>query len=436
MVKPTPPKSMTLEEARKVHWIRPYRKPLGELLDQGYLDQSRLQWAAEKAYNVELRQAAQVILDWQQRHPKQTLPSPTPTSELASEQPALALPITLEQARATLWPFQSFKNQPMGTLVDTRQLSLKDLAYAIENAWDQRVKQAAIALLSVRLQQAVEEPTPSAGALHVHTAGRSFSQWRQFQYVLVEGVFAGFLMGLLLPSAWEFVSKLLTIFVPGSELNQIVSRPAGVIGFIIVIVIYVIVGVLTNRFIDRLFKPFERRRLSHRKGEDGEQRVIEVIQSTLDGTWHLFRNLSLPGENKTDLDAILVGPAGVWALEVKNLTGEYRNVADLWEYRIKGRWRKSRYNPSKQAQKNAARLANFLRADSISQWVTPTVIWANAEASLLVDNPQVVVWKIDRLADELGNLWQESKFPDDKRQQIVNKLIKLCEAQIKARYED
>jgi hypothetical protein len=42
---------MGLEEARQIPWLSSRPKPLGELLDEGYLDPSRLEWAAEKAYN-------------------------------------------------------------------------------------------------------------------------------------------------------------------------------------------------------------------------------------------------------------------------------------------------------------------------------------------------------------------------------------------------
>jgi hypothetical protein len=51
--------SMSLEEARSVLWLRNNPRPLGELLDKGYLNKRRLQWAAERAYDPRLRAAAQ-----------------------------------------------------------------------------------------------------------------------------------------------------------------------------------------------------------------------------------------------------------------------------------------------------------------------------------------------------------------------------------------
>ena len=62
----------------------------------------------------------------------------------------------------------------------SKQLTLKDLGYAIENVRDDQVKQAAIALSLVRLEQVVREPVPNAGFVKIISGGRSFSERRSF----------------------------------------------------------------------------------------------------------------------------------------------------------------------------------------------------------------------------------------------------------------
>jgi len=37
---------MDLKDARKVLWLKRNPRPLGELLDEGYLTKDRLEWAA------------------------------------------------------------------------------------------------------------------------------------------------------------------------------------------------------------------------------------------------------------------------------------------------------------------------------------------------------------------------------------------------------
>jgi hypothetical protein len=50
-----------------------------------------------------------------------------------------------------------------------------------------------------------------------------------------------------------------------------------------------------------------------------------------------------------------------------------------------------------------------------------------------VDNPSVAVWTLDRLPDELDNIWQAETLAEPKRQQIVDKLTRLCREQREAR---
>ncbi len=54
--------------------------------------------------------------------------------------------MTLSQARAVTWPFRGL-NRPLGVLADEGKLTLKDLAYAVEAAREQPLKQAARTLL-------------------------------------------------------------------------------------------------------------------------------------------------------------------------------------------------------------------------------------------------------------------------------------------------
>jgi hypothetical protein len=166
---------------------------------------------------------------------------------------------------------------------------------------------------------------------------------------------------------------------------------------------------------------------NHRRGQKGEDVTADVIRQVLDGNWTLFRNIVLPGRNKADLDMVLVGPPGVWVLEVKNITGQYRNIGERWEYRAGRRWHRAIANPSRQARSNAIRLAEFLRADGIRQWITAAVVWANQQSPVIVENPTVSVWMLNRLSDELGNVWHGQELSEAKRKQVVEKLEKLCQ---------
>lgn len=418
--------SMTVQEARSVFWLSNNYRPLGELLDEGFLNEDRLAWAAKRAYDARLKAAAGVLLDWMRQNPRAAAARP-PAPGAADASLSLSTGISVEQARSTVWPFPPFKSRRMGELVDTHQLTFKDLGYAIDNAWDERVRRSAMTMMALRLNQKVQEPTPPAGPLCVISAGKSYSERRELAWTSVQGAFVGGLSALVLIVLIQVARSSIGRWnTPGVE--RVVS-PATIIAIVILLAVGIALGWLLNQLIDLALKRMNRAIKNYQKGREGEDRVVDALRQGLDGKWTLFRNITLPGRNQADLDAVLVGPPGIWALEIKNLSGEYRNIGEHWEVRGNGRQHLLRKSPSRQAQNNAARLSSFFRADGIGQWVTPVVVWAAAEGSLSVENPSVAVWTVDRLSEELGNLMQNRDVPESDLTWIVDKLTKLGQSQ-------
>lgn len=418
---------MSLEDARQVKWLHNNYRPLGELLDEGYLDKTRLEWAAQRAYEPKLQEAARVLLNeiLQASNSKAIAKKDVSAPLIQSSETSVQVNISMEQAQTTPWPFPPFKGQLlMGQLSETKQISLKDLAFAVENAWNERVKKAATVLLLVRLKQVIKEPAPSAGFLHVETGGRSFAERQQYILTLLEGL----LFGAIISAC--FVLFIITYInhppQPDKAWAMMVANPSIGVGVAVMFLLLFGLAVLFLYSIGRLGDKLDKQIDNYRLGQEGEDRVAEVILQSLDGNWYLFRNVNLPGRNKGDLDAVLVGPSGVWVLEVKTFNGEYRNIGDQWEYRAGNRWKVVKTNPGRQANNNAIRLANFLKADNIKQWVTPVVVWANRESELKVENPGVAIWPIDRLPDELGNLLQDQSKSNPNQDIIVTKLSQLC----------
>jgi hypothetical protein len=418
---------MNFEEARNVLWLTTNKRPLGELLDDGYLTQSRLEWAAKKAYDPALRQAAQVILDSLKQHPSSAKGTQPQSSQSSAS--SLSVGITLEKARTTLWPFRPFKGQPLGELVDSRQLSLKDLGYGIENTWDKNVRQATIALLLVRLEQVVKEPEPPAGFVRVLSGGRSYAQWKESRLTLLEGMFLGALVVLILTLDIWWVLTAFRQHPNAKPFTEIISSPNGIIALAIVLIFGALVLWLIFFIPDQITKRMDKQIEAYQFGHEGEEKTVQMIVQALDGKWTIFRNIRLPGRNKGDLDIVLVGPPGVWALEVKNLRGNYRNIGENWEYRQGNKWKTASTNPSRQANKNAARLGNFFKADHLDVWVNAAIVWVNEESLSFVENPTIAVWLYNRLPDELGNIWHGEKLSEVERKKIEEKFQKLFQAQ-------
>ncbi len=53
---------MSLDEARRTLWISENPRPMGELIDSGYLTAEKLAWAARTTRTLRLQAAAKVLL--------------------------------------------------------------------------------------------------------------------------------------------------------------------------------------------------------------------------------------------------------------------------------------------------------------------------------------------------------------------------------------
>jgi hypothetical protein len=416
---------MDLNEARKVLWIRPNRRPMGELLDEGLLTKGKLEWAIANAYSSKLQEAAKILL------PLLEKTNPHINAENNSfqlELPKLEIPLTIDQAKATIWPFAPYKGEPIGPLVIEKKISLKDLGFAIENAWDSKVRNAALVLSAIRMNQIVKEPQPSKGHVAVVSKGRSFSTRRQFQFVQGQGIILGLALGT---GIFMLISR---IFWKPSQQSSLAlayafSSLEGIVALIMVFAILIGTMLLLLFTVDRSIKELDKTVELYRKGEDGEERVADVVKRTLNGEWSLFRNVTIPGQRGGDMDAVLVGPTGVWNLEIKTLSGKFANIGEMWQCLEGKKWKSLKRNPSIQSRKNALRLKNIFEADHVSVYIKPVVVWANPESPVKVENPSVAVWKLDRLEEELGNIQEGKEISGTDREKIYEKLTKLVERQ-------
>jgi hypothetical protein len=278
----------------------------------------------------------------------------------------------------------------------------------------------------MRLNQAIEEPPPPAGPLKVVSGGRSHAEERQLALTMLQGVAIGIIsaavVGALVVSTARSVSQ-------GRSIANLFASLSGVIVFVLLVSVGAGIGWLLSLLIGLGEKKLDRQIDAYRKGQEGEDQAVEAMRQALDGNWTLFRNVQLSRRNQADIDAVLVGPSGVWALEIKNFSGEYRNIGAHWEYRAGNQWKLLKKGPSNQSQSNAVKLHSFLKAEGITQWVAPAVIWANRESPLSVENPMVAVWTLDRLSEELGNVWHGKATEESVRGHIIEKLTKLCARQ-------
>lgn len=162
---------------------------------------------------------------------------------------------------------------------------------------------------------------------------------------------------------------------------------------------------------------------SFRVGREGEDLIAKQIEAQLDGHWTMFRNLDLL-DKKGDIDVVLVGPAGIYALEVKTYTGNYRvEKGRYYKQTRSGHMAPMQYGPGAQAQNGARRLNNYLKLHGIVRrnFVEAVVVLAR-DVSIEIVTTATVIWTQDDIDRRLAELRSRIYLSPDHAERIVRVL--------------
>lgn len=146
---------------------------------------------------------------------------------------------------------------------------------------------------------------------------------------------------------------------------------------------------------------FWRRQGGLLKGAEGEELALGVpiltpgSLATLPDDYCIFTQVRVPTRNRArEIDAVVVGPTGIFAIEVKHYCGELRGAeADVcWSQCCgpNGARTKAVGNPALQAKTAAAALGRYLRTHGIATWVEPAVVFTHSVTRLVLQGPTSV----------------------------------------------
>ncbi|MFL5734515.1 MAG: NADase-type glycan-binding domain-containing protein [Chloroflexia bacterium] len=145
-------------------------------------------------------------------------------------------------------------------------------------------------------------------------------------------------------------------------------------------------------------------RKTFRKGAEGEERVVARMEALLDNRWTIFRDLVLP-DHSGDIDIVLVGPPGVWAIEVKSFTSNMKVENDTWYWKATNGWRsKGARDPSAQAKGNAAALSHFLKSRTAQAQDVPAIVVLGEETPIDLVSTGTDIWQLEHLDIKLLEL--------------------------------
>ncbi|OWV03301.1 nuclease-related domain-containing protein [Fibrobacter sp. UWH3] len=412
---------MPVVKARSVIWPGS-QKTMGELLDNGCLTIKDLQKGiASEKDNVRI--ASEVLLADQSQKIRDYINKG-------------GIPRTLDEAYEVRWPFDKRTGMPNATLREVlrcRKVCSRDLGYAINksNAPDQ-LYYACVIILKSLVDKEEKKYADGRGPLCV-TADYSSYMTREGEKYLQK---RGLILGASLACCFFLVLGYIIWFANHYTISGFIYELINMnwLSWVILIILALIILFSINKIIDlTLFKKIDDIDAAidaNRKGKIGEDRVVEALRELLDGSCHIFRNLHIDKDKKWDVDIALVSPWGVYALEVKNLTGEYE-IADTIVTKKFGKKivkLKDRDNPVIEARRHAACLKSFLDADfsrnNDKAFVEPIVIWANPDIKAWDSKSAIKCWRIERLSEELDSIRTKQKLSPQGQKDIIKRLLK------------
>ena len=399
-----------LRLASSVIWpFKDLKRPLGELLASGAVQSRDLGWATRKAYDPCVKWAAAVHL---------------------RARALQGVSLSPGRARQVVWHFKNL-DRPTGELLDEQVITLHDLAWAVANAYNPQVRDAA-AVLGAEIAQRIlpsaapaDQQSPAAVAMdppsqidapviQKETRSASLAQ----PGPVVKPPAAGGRMRVVegshylrdqeehkarqrMSTAWTGILLVLTaaVLATWAILFLLVGfQPLFWCGLVAGGVLIGLAWLLVPR-IERL----QVEEGNYASGRRGEDKTAAALQECLDGQWTLFRNVLLP-DGRGDIDAVLTGPKGIYALEVKTYSGYHRMESKRWQRRSSGSWKAPDRDPSRQAKQNATRLGNYLGRQGAEVWVEPRLVWAG-DGKLGFKKPSIRIWqpaKPDFMLKDIG----------------------------------
>jgi hypothetical protein len=148
----------------------------------------------------------------------------------------------------------------------------------------------------------------------------------------------------------------------------------GLGGFAIVVIIAMIIAFNSSG-----------RLKTYESGIKGELLLKEKLKQILTSEYAIFCNFPAA---YGDIDAVVVGPQGVYVLEAKHHNGHISVNGDEWNRTKEGRggtvYSAEIGNPEKQAKRNAVYLKYYLLEKGIDLWVDHAVVLTNSEVQMSV----------------------------------------------------
>ena len=162
-----------------------------------------------------------------------------------------------------------------------------------------------------------------------------------------------------------------------------------------------VIGIGVFLFSGYLFSQCSRRC----SGSWGEHKALSALSKELPDQYHLFVNVSV--HEKMESDMVVVGPNGVFLVEVKSFNGTLEGGVNDGKWilhkvgRRGGRYTKTIKNPLGQLKRNIAILSQYLKLERCSAWIDGVVLFPNDDTDWFDGVPDKCFWEARSVAKHI-----------------------------------
>jgi hypothetical protein len=164
-------------------------------------------------------------------------------------------------------------------------------------------------------------------------------------------------------------------------------------------------------------------------GLRGESKTTKQLAATLDNSHYIFNDITLrQGLKSAQIDHLVVGPGGIFAVETKNWRGVIRGRGDepyWWQVKYPGEEPIRLKSPVAQAERQASVVAQMLRGAGID-WpdVVPVVAFASTKTELRIEQTAVPVVHVPELSRAMADRPPKRAYAESDVDRVVQFLMK------------
>jgi hypothetical protein len=193
---------------------------------------------------------------------------------------------------------------------------------------------------------------------------------------------------------------------------------------LVVILVIIVFGIILIRYtfitIGDIYVEYRKAKY----GVEGENLVKEELSKFFDDSYVYISNFIIPETKIGDIDGILIGPKGLFIIEVKNWAGRFRISSTDMLRHLKGDiFKLYRKNAFYQIGRQVNYLKKYFKNKNIDIDIIPTFVLVDGKIETIVGETGIFVCELNKLINHLFEFKPKPEFTKEFCDSLVNVLI-------------